>query len=342
MKNLLKAHHLPDGTFTSPFIGYKDASTFDALKWWWTRPSSSNFVIPSRDQLQLSKVDINKIKTPSSTLRTTWIGHATCLVQLNKINILSDPVFGEGISPIGYPKRFHSIQDEIQVENLPKIDYVVLSHSHYDHMDWPSIQRIVKTHNPHWIVPLKLDEWFMDAGIDKVTALDWWETYQKDDLSIQAVRAQHWSNRTMFDKNYYLWCGYVMESNKQKVYFAGDTGYCEVFKEIGERCGPIDLALIPIGAYNPRWMMKNQHIDPYEAVQIMQDIKAKKSMAIHWGTFKLTDEPVMEPVQFLKEALEKAKLDPNCFVAVKQGEIVEIQEEIPEGTDLKQEVKSNL
>lgn len=323
-----KLHHLPNGLFKSPFGSWKEPLFSDVLKFIKIRPPKQ--VKPPRSSLQVSKIHIEKIKNPSVNLQVTWIGHSTMFVQMHGKTFLTDPIFSTGCGPIKYPSRLYNVPEGLEIENLPKIDYVLVSHNHYDHLDYDSIKKLQKVHDPLFIAPLRMEKWFSRSGVTKVVTLDWWEKYEKDDVKIQALPTQHWSNRLMWDKNYYLWCSFAFqagEKDPKKVYFAGDTGYCDVFKEIGKEEGPFDLALIPIGAYEPRWFMKYQHINPEEAVQIAQDIQAKKSLAMHWGTFVLTHEPILEPPEKLKEDLKLKNLNFEFFETILQGDTLEVKSE---------------
>ena len=179
---------------------------------------------------------------------------------------------------------------------------------------------------PLFLVPLGLKDWFADIGIkEKVIELDWWQSHRVGDWQLNAVPVQHWSRRGLFDTNKTLWAGWVVETPEQKMFFAGDTGYSQDFKDIGERFGSMDISLIPIGAYAPRWFMQDMHVNPDEAVQIHQDVQSRFSVGMHWGTFlNLTDEPLLEPSQRLKEVLTEKKLSPESFITVKHGQTLRL------------------
>jgi L-ascorbate metabolism protein UlaG (beta-lactamase superfamily) len=202
---------------------------------------------------------------------------------------------------------------------------VVISHDHYDSLDE---QTIVKLHQregggkTQFFVPLGLKSWFEGLGIERVIELDWWDRHEEADLKITAVPLQHWSKRGLFSRNKTLWAGWVIQANDFRFFFAGDTGYAPHFKEIGRKLGPFDLSAIPIGAYEPRWFMRNHHINPEEALQIHLDLRSKKSVAIHWGTFILTDEPLDEPPRRLEEARRENGRPEEEFLILKHGEII--------------------
>ncbi|MGH8541354.1 MAG: MBL fold metallo-hydrolase, partial [Stenotrophobium sp.] len=250
----------------------------------------------------------------------TWIGHASFLVQWNGLNILTDPHLTARASPLRHagPKRYQP--PALDFADLPPIDAVVVSHNHYDHLDLVTVKRLAREHAPQFFVPLGLKTWFERQGIDKVTELDWWQAASSGALRVTAVPVQHFSGRSASDRNKTLWCGFVLEMAERRVFFAGDTGYSKDFADIGERFAPIDLALIPIGAYEPRSFMRPVHVNPEEAVKIHRDIGSRQSVAMHWGTFRLTLEPLDEPPKQLAVALEAQAVSPESVWVFKHGE----------------------
>ncbi|MEJ0055124.1 MAG: MBL fold metallo-hydrolase [Bacteroidota bacterium] len=254
--------------------------------------------------------------------RITFVNHSTFLIQVDGINILTDPVWSERTSPFQWagPKRMRP--PGIRFEDLPKIDVVLLSHNHYDHLDLATIKLVFEKHHPKIITALGvkafLDEKKMPGAID----LDWWQKLSlTDSVEIQAVPAQHFSSRGMFDRDATLWCGFVIIRPGGNIYFVGDTGYNEfIFKEIGERCTPIEVALIPIGAFKPEWFMSPIHCSPTEAVKIFQEIKTRKAVATHFGTFPLADDGEDDPITELHNALSQAGTAKDDFVIMSEGE----------------------
>ena len=228
-------------------------------------------------------------------LRITFINHATTLVQLDGVNILTDPIWSERTSPVGFagPKRHRP--PGIRFEDLPPIDLVLVSHNHYDHLDVPTLRRLT---GARIITALGNGALMRRHGI-VAAELDWWESRD----IVTAVPSQHFSARGLTDRNRNLWCGFVIGSQSGNVYFAGDTGWGTHFAEIGRRFQPMRLALLPIGAYRPRWFMKPAHIDPAEAVEAHHALKAQTSVAIHFGTFALGDDGEFEPVRDLESAI---------------------------------------
>lgn len=298
----------------------------DVLKWRWDRlfARSGNghashgyhFPVASNDPLYL------RHNGQETTL--TWIGHSTLLLQLDGLNILTDPHLTERASPLSWmgPKRL--VPPGLTFEELPRIDVVLISHNHYDHLDLNTVRRLSRHggnhHRPRFIVPLGIKAFLEQEGINNIVELDWWQQARFRNLTIHSVPAQHFSARTPFDKNQTLWSGYVVVHPEFRFYFAGDTGYSPDFKTIGARFGPLDLAALPIGAYEPRWFMRAMHVNPEEAIQIHQDVRARYSVAIHWGTFELTDEPMDEPPKRLRAALRYRGISEEDFFVMQHGE----------------------
>lgn len=231
----------------------------------------------------------------------TWVGHATALLQLGPLNVLTDPVWSERASPFQWigPKRVSS--PGVAFDVLPEIDVVLLSHNHYDHLDAPTVRRIAKRFpNATWLCPLRLGPLLRSLGVRHLVERDWWQSVDTPVFSATCTPAQHFSARGLGDRGDTLWCGWTIESDDTRVYFAGDTALHPEFADIGRRLGPFDLVILPIGAYEPRWFMRSVHMNPEDAVEAYQAI-AKASgvyapcLPIHWGSFRLTDEPMDEP-----------------------------------------------
>ncbi len=262
---------------------------------------------------------------PSENATITWVGHATVLIQHRGINVLTDPMFSKFASPLSFagPKRITA--PAIALEELPTIHAVVISHDHYDHLDTGTIKAL--GNDPQYFVPLGVKRWFVRKGIDaaRVTEMDWWDKQSievnGEAVVITATPSQHFSGRTLTDRNRTLWAAWGIAWRDFQTWFGGDTGYNDVqFKDIGARLGPIDLAIIPIGAYKPREMMGPVHVDPAEAVQIHTDLNAAASMAIHWGAFILSAEGVLTPPQDLAAARQAAGVTETEFAAWAVGE----------------------
>jgi N-acyl-phosphatidylethanolamine-hydrolysing phospholipase D len=262
------------------------------------------------------------------------------------LNVLADPIFSSRCSPtqIAGPKRF--VDPPFKVEDLPDIDIAVISHNHYDHLDYNTVMSL-KDRVKKWYVPLRVSKWFTDCGIENVQEMDWWESTQftntekEKQAQVVFVPCQHFSGRSLTDRCQTLWGSWVVIGPNHRMYFAGDTGItsipsgvtlaeeisspekfpmCPAFEQIGKKYGPFDLGCIPIGAYNPRELMSPVHLNPNDAVQVHKFVRSKQSIAMHWGTFTLTDEPILEPPQLLSEALSRNNLNPSEFITLKHGE----------------------
>jgi L-ascorbate metabolism protein UlaG (beta-lactamase superfamily) len=252
-------------------------------------------------------------------LRATIVGHASVLIQAGGLNLLTDPVWSERASPFSFigPRRVWA--PGIAFDSLPQIDAVLLSHNHYDHLDMQTLRRLHIRHGPLMVTSLGNDAILRRAipGV-RVVAGDWWERIAiGKGGEVTIVPAYHWSSRTGRDRRMALWSGFMLSTSAGQVYFSGDTGYGNgrIFRDMRQRVGRPDLALIPIGAYAPRWFMCAQHTDPNEAVQILEDLEATRAIGIHWGVFRLTDELRDEPPELLSKALARRGIPPNLFPA---------------------------
>ena len=256
----------------------------------------------------------------------TWIGHASFLLRCNGWNLLTDPVLSDRASPLSFAGPRRCTPPALSVEDLPEIHAVVISHNHYDHLDAPTVRALHRRFGDRlrWRVPLGLAQWFRRRGIRNVRELAWWEHDPEDGLDFHFVPTQHFSGRGLRDHNLTLWGGWMLDFGDFSAFFAGDTGYGSVFREIGQVFRGIDLALLPIGAYEPRWFMKPVHVSPEEAVDVHLDLGARQSVAMHWGTFVLTDEPVDEPPRRLAEALQRRNLNPDEFRVLAHGQTIEL------------------
>jgi len=253
-------------------------------------------------------------------IKITFVNHSTFLIQANGMNILTDPVWSDRTSPFRFagPKRMRP--PGITFEDLPKIDLVIISHNHYDHLDVSTMRDLIKHHNPGIITPLGVGEFVRKMGTDNVEDLDWWqEQVISDDMNIVCVPAQHFSGRGTFDRDATLWCGYIIQSKSGNIYFAGDSGYGDFFKLIGRKYGKMKVSMIPIGAYLPQWFMSPIHISPEEAVKVHQDVNSEISIAMHYGTFPLADDGQQQPILDLKDAINRSGLNKDEFVLLDEG-----------------------
>ena len=324
------------GVFTSVFAeaqGFRNNYPHDAKQsfWLWKWEQMKNGVPeapPGGWKIPHVKTDAAALRANASEPTATWIGHASFLVQLAGMNVLLDPQFSERASPVQFagPKRIVPLP--IEVRELPRIDVVLVSHNHYDHLDVDSVKQLaaMPSGSPLFIVPLGLKAWFHEIGIERVEERGWWQSRDVGPLRFTLVPVQHWSKRTLWDTNQTLWGGWVVEGGGLKIIHTGDMGYSQDARDIGERLGPFDMAFIPIGAYAPRWFMKTMHIDPAEAVRVRSDLHARRAIGMHWGTFEnLTDEPLDEPPAVLAAQRAAAGLRPEQFDVLKIGETRRIE-----------------
>jgi L-ascorbate metabolism protein UlaG (beta-lactamase superfamily) len=320
-----KPHHRPDGFQNTDADAHMPRPFSAFLRWQRER----FFLEIPKPKLDLAPVrfDPALVQAASNHFSVTWVGHATALVQIGNVRILTDPQFSERAFMVQWagPKRFQP--PGVALADLPHIDVVVISHNHYDHLDEGSVRALNAQDGgpPLFVVPLGVETWMAEIGITNVRALDWWDRVAVAGATVTLTPVQHWSRRTLTDTNHSLWGGYVVEGEShgvvRRIFFAGDTGYsAKHFRAIGAKLGPIDLALIPIGAYAPRWFMGAQHVDPDQAVQIHKDVGAKRSLGIHWGTFQLTDEPLDAAVDDLAKARARAGVRDDDFFVLRHGE----------------------
>jgi N-acyl-phosphatidylethanolamine-hydrolysing phospholipase D len=240
----------------------------------------------------------------SGRATVTWVGHSTLLVTMDGVTFLTDPTWSSTASPLPVgPRRF--VEPGLRIEDLPSIDFVVVSHNHYDHMHLDTLAALAEK-GARIIVPLANAQTLESAGVTRVTEMDWWDTINVGSAKVHCVPARHWSRRGLFDRDRALWSGWVVESGGRRFYFAGDTATFDGFSEIRERIGEPDLAAVPIGAYDPAEIMQPSHMNPEEAVEALVDLDAGRGLAVHFGTFDLSDEPIDEPPRRFRAASGEA------------------------------------
>ena len=305
-------------TFTNTNHVPNDKSFGDFLKW--TLDGKND---PEKIQIETSNQW--QLLTFEDTNYAVWVGHATYLINNGDINILTDPIFSERASPFSWlgPKRM--IPPAIPLKDLPKIDVVVIRHNHYEHIYIPSLKKLYKL-NPEtiFLVPQGDKRRLKRAGITHVHEFLWWENIQIQDTTFTFTPVQHWSKRGLYDRNKSLWGGWFIQAKDLKLYHAGDTGYSNDFVTTRDQLGSPDYSFIPIGGYDPRWFMKDSHVNPEEALQIALDLKAPHSFGMHWGTFILTDELVTEPPKRVAAALKDQGLESDFFSSPKPGAILSL------------------
>jgi L-ascorbate metabolism protein UlaG (beta-lactamase superfamily) len=259
------------------------------------------------------------LRANTSRATVTWIGHATVLVQLDGMNFLTDPTWASRSGPFsGLVGVGRYTPPAIAFDDLPPIDFVLISHDHYDHLDEPTVRHLAQLFNPRFVVPLGIKQWLADRGITNAVELDWGESVTIGPLTIVCTPAQHGSGRTLVDQGRRLWASWAVLGSR-RFYFAGDTGYYHHFKDIGEALGPFDLAALPIGSYTPRALAKPVHMSPEEALQAWRDLRATRFLGVHWGTFALAREPYDEPPRRIAEEVQRRHLDADKIWIVPPG-----------------------
>jgi N-acyl-phosphatidylethanolamine-hydrolysing phospholipase D len=317
-------HRDATGRFYNPWPDTALHSFGDLLRWRRTRVPP---VVPTPAFPRVAP-DFARPRAASGTLSATWIGHSTVLLQIGGLNVLTDPIWSERASPAQWigPKRI--VPPAIALDALPPLDIVLISHSHYDHLDTRTVRALVARHpDARWVLPLELDRTVRRWGVRSSITLDWWQECEVAGARVAATPARHFSARSLTDRRRTLWCGYAVRVGQRAVYFAGDTAYHPEFGAIAQRYGPFDLALLPIGAYEPRWFMESVHMNPEEAVRAYRDMAGAHPVAppfaalgVHWGTFVLTDEPVDEPPRRTRDCWHAAGLDASRLWVLRHGE----------------------
>jgi N-acyl-phosphatidylethanolamine-hydrolysing phospholipase D len=319
------SHHRPGGGFRNPWVSQAVPGFGGLLKWMLvhrtTRPRPKD---PDPSVFTRVRSAFATPRATASHLSVTWVGHASLLIQLGGRNILTDPMWSERASPVQFagPRRW--VPPAVAFDALPPLDIVLQSHNHYDHLDDSTVRRLARSHpEAAWVLPLGLAAFVRKRGVrgGAVVELDWWQEREVASLSVAATPAMHFSSRGFGDRGDSLWCGFALRTpNGRRVFFAGDTGFHPDFGAIGERYGPFDVALLPIGAYEPRWFMRYLHMNPEEAVAAFQSLNARAMVPIHWGTFKLTDEAMDEPPVRARAAWQAAGLPRDGYRQLAHGE----------------------
>ena len=296
------AHHLAHGfrnvapDYSYPVLGRFRRLIVKSFEGW-----------PARGPLPVVLVnDGREIRANGQHPSVTWVGHSTFLIQLDGVNLLTDPHWGDRASPVGFAGPRRLVPPGLSFENLPRIHAVLISHDHYDHLDEMTVRRLALEHHPRFFVPLGLKAWFTDLGITDVVEFDWWDHQTFRGLTITCTPAQHSSGRGLRDQNLRLWSSWTVAGRDRRFFFAGDTGYYSGFKEIGARLGPFDLALVPIGGYSAYGAHHPNHVSPEEALRVFEDVRGRRMAPMHWGTFDLNREPFREPPErLMREAVRR-------------------------------------
>ncbi|AIE60283.1 MBL fold metallo-hydrolase [Bacillus methanolicus] len=280
--------------------------------WRWSRERRAKKKDLSVQIPQAPKKEIEKLQQNRTKMSITWIGHSTFFIQMNGLNILTDPVWAKWM---GFQKRL--TEPGIPIAKLPEIDIVVISHGHYDHLDFGSIRKLKGS--PVFYVPIGLKSAFTRRGYKNVIEANWWDTFSDRTLSLSFVPAQHWTRRSLCDTNTSHWGGWVIENEGRSVYFAGDTGYFRGFQEIADRF-EIDIVLMPIGAYEPEWFMSVSHINPEDAIKAFLELKGKVFIPMHYGAYRLADDTGPEALERMQKEWDRLKLDKNLLKVLAIGE----------------------
>jgi len=325
METPLPAHHRPGGGFRNPWVADAVPAFGSLLKWLLvhrtTRPLPKD---PDPSVFVRARPTFARPRAPASHLTATWVGHSSLLMQLGGLNILTDPMWSGRASPVQFSGPDRWVPPGVAFEDLPPIDVVLQSHNHYDHLDDRTVRQLARLHpQATWVVPLGLASFVRKRGVrgDAVTELDWWQEKDVGSVRVACTPAQHFSGRSFRDRGATLWCGWALAARDGKrVFFAGDTGHHPEFAVIAERYGPFDLALLPIGAYEPRWFMRYLHMNPEEAVAACRALGARAMVPIHWGTFKLADEAMDEPPIRARAAWQAAGLPLEGYRQLAHGE----------------------
>jgi len=322
----LPYHHLSDGTFRNPEGSPKrDENIKWSFKTFNKEKKKLKIEFPSNHVVEREKV-LENLKKYKNDNYVAWIGHATFLIKLGDTTIITDPLFSKNSGPLIFgPKRY--VESAIKLKEIPKTDLFLLTHNHYDHLDYSTVKNF-----PHKkskvLVPLKLSKYFTRNGFKNVNELDWYDDVKINDLKITFLPAVHWSKRTLTDTNKTLWGNFLIEYKDKKILFACDTGYGNIYKELGKKYGPIDLTFVNIGAYDFRPMFEKSiyHANPEEALNIAQDLKSKKVIGMHWGTVVLSLEPIMEPPVRFKANAEKYGYKKEDAILFKIGEVQKLED----------------
>ncbi|PKR85530.1 MBL fold metallo-hydrolase [Heyndrickxia camelliae] len=298
--------------YTNP-NGERNVNSFKKLMQWQRerrrKVKDLSFIVPQESAKKIDYLQKNR-----KDVTITWIGHSSFLIQMNGLNIVTDIVWAKRM---GLEVRLS--EPGLTPNQMPEIDIVLISHSHYDHLDIPSLRKLKGS--PVFLAPIGLGRLLERKKFKHVKEFNWWDSISIKNVSITFVPSRHWTKRTLTDTNTSHWGGWVLEIDGKTIYFAGDSGYFDGFKEIGERF-TIDYALIPIGAYEPEWFMSSQHINPEQAVQVFLDVRAKRFIPMHYGAFRLADDTPKEAIDRLTEAWEKQKIEKSSLVILKLGETV--------------------
>ncbi|HMV31545.1 MAG TPA: MBL fold metallo-hydrolase [Gemmatimonadales bacterium] len=318
-------HHRPGGGYQNPWPASNPRGFSHLVRWFFERNFTNRPAPdPPRSVFEVATPEFGRAGPDG--LAVTWLGHSTALVEAGGVTILTDPIFGTYASPIPTASLKRWVDPPVPVAGLPRVDLVLLSHNHYDHLDAPTVRELA-TRQPEatWCTPLGNAELLRSLGVARIEEFDWWQEREVGRARVGCTPAKHFSARGLHDRSRALWGGFTVAAGGRRIYFAGDTAYHPEFAQVGERLGPFDLVLMPVGAYEPRWFMHVVHVNPEEAVRAFRDLAGgadppPRMVPIHWGTFKLTDEPMDEPPRRAEQAWREAGLPPDRLCRLRHGE----------------------
>jgi N-acyl-phosphatidylethanolamine-hydrolysing phospholipase D len=338
-----EAHHTPEG-FRNNYVATVVKSLGDVLRWQFDR-IRHHLPPPPTMPIPVQAPDLNFVKRNASAgaqmiPAVTWIGHATALIQASGLNVLTDPIFSRRASPVQFMGPARAQLPGIALADLPRIDVVLISHNHYDHLDRGSIVALNNQAGgaPLFLAPMGIKAWLERIGVARAAELDWWDQNVHAGVEFHFTPAQHWSGRGLHDRNKTLWGAWSVIADDFHWFFSGDTGYSQDFadtrqhfadRQSASRGGGFDVALIAVGACLPRWFMRLQHVDLHEAVQVHLDLGAKRSVGVHWGTFALADDPLDQPLHELSRSLALKGVSEEAFFLLPVGGTRQLLRRVP-------------
>ncbi|PKH26912.1 MBL fold metallo-hydrolase [Enterobacterales bacterium CwR94] len=312
------SHHTPDG-FQNPEAELRQPG--DLQRWQKARKAAGLPHPPAQGYGAFQQQWWQPADLSGAEDAVWWLGHAAILLRIAGRYTLIDPALSARASPLRFYGPDRKTPSPLDINALPALETLLISHNHYDHLDSRTVRQILRRFpDVQVIVPLGLKRWFQRRGAKYVTELDWWQTFPAGAIEVTAVPARHWSMRTLFDRNRSLWCGFVLRTADWRFWFTGDSGYSDNLLAIVDALGPFDMAALPIGAYAPKWFMRGQHMDPDQSVSLYRYMNQPQTLPMHWGVFELADESLDEPPSELAEALIRAGLEGKTFRPWKMGE----------------------
>jgi len=317
----IPTHHAPGGGFRNPWPGAEAKGLGQVFRWYLERNTVRR--PPPDPHPSVFPVGTPRFgeATTAGDLAVTWLGHASAVIEFAGLTVLTDPIWSDYPSPVPIPRLRRWVRPPVPLDRLPTIDLVLISHNHYDHLDAPTVRALARRFpSAQWITPLGVGGLLRQLGATQVRELDWWDQIDAAGATIGCTPAQHFSARGVHDRNRTLWSGFSVRAGGRSIYFAGDTGLHPEFAEIGRRFGPFDVVLLPVGAYEPRWFMRPVHMNPEDALLALDGIDSGIMVPIHWGTFKLTDEPMDEPPRRIRQLWSAAGRAAEGLWLLDQGE----------------------